>query len=337
VTNKHVLKYMAPLVALALATTACGGSDDGATQAADESGDLGSVSVAIGTAQTFEFLPAEYGLELGVWEERGLDVQNVSVQGSGQVSQAMAAGQADLGLTTGASGVDAILSGVESKIVGLIGRDFNMMVLVVPTDSDIQDISDLRGTTIGVTSAGSLTDYLAKVIAKDQDWPESDVQRAAIGGLNEQLAALESGATDAFIWSVEAGFTLEEKGTGRVLLDFGDLVKDNVFEDIMASDDAIENKTDAIQAYLDGWYETVQYMVAHREETIAFMVEAFELSETVAAKTYDHDIDNLSTDGTIPLKNLEGLAESLVEMGVTDKVPSTDLFWDDRFVPVSLN
>jgi ABC-type nitrate/sulfonate/bicarbonate transport system substrate-binding protein len=339
VTNKHVLKYMAPLVALALATTGCGGSeaDEGDTQAGTEGRDLGSVSVAIGTAQTFEFLPAEFGLELGVWESRGLDVTNVSVQGSGQVSQAMAAGQADLGLTAGASGVDAILSGVESRIVGLIGQDFNMMVLVVPQDSEIQDIGDLRGKVVGVTSAGSLTDYLVRVIAEDQGWPETDIQRAAIGGLNEQMAGLESGATDAFVWSAEAGFSLEEQNKGRVLLSFGELVKDNVFEDIMATTAVIEEREDAVRAYLEGWYETVQYMVDHRDETIAYMVKTFEISETVAAKTYDLDIENLSTDGTIPQRNLEGLAQSLVSMGIADEAPAVETFWDDRFVPVTLN
>ena len=336
-TNKHILKFMAPLAALALATTACGGSDDSDTQATTDGGDLGSVSVAIGTAQTFEFLPAEFGLELGFWKDRGLDVENVSVQGSGQVSQAMAAGQADLGLTAGASGVDAILSGVESRIVGLIGKDFNMMVLVVPQDSDIKDIGDLRGKVVGVTSAGSLTDYLVRVIAEDQGWPEGDIQRAAIGGLNEQMAGLESGATDAFVWSAEAGFALEEEGKGRVLLNFGELVKDNVFEDIMATVDVTENREDAVRAYLEGWYQTVQYMADHREETIDYMVETFEISEAVAAKTYDLDMGNLSTDGTIAQKNLEGLAESLVSMGIADDAPAVDVFWDDRFVPVSLN
>jgi ABC-type nitrate/sulfonate/bicarbonate transport system substrate-binding protein len=339
VTNKHLLKFMTPMVILALGATACGGGSEetGGASTDGESTDLGSVSVAIGTAQTFEFLPAEFGLELGVWEERGLDVQNISVQGSGQVSQAMAAGQADIGLTAGASGVDAILSGVESRIVGLIGKDFNMMVLVVPADSGIKDISDLEGSVVGVTSAGSLTDYLARVIAEDQGWPETAIQRAAIGGLNEQLAALESGATDAFIWSAEAGFTLEETGKGKVLLSFGELVENNVFEDIMATTTAIEEREDAVRAYLEGWYETVQYMADNRDETIEYMVKTFEISETVAAKTYDLDMENLSTDGTIPEENLEGLAKSLVTMGITDKAPSLDVFWDDRFVPVSVD
>ncbi|MEQ4304668.1 ABC transporter substrate-binding protein [Plantactinospora sp. B6F1] len=323
--------FMAAVAAsLMLGASACGGGDD-----ADSGDGLGTVKVAVGIRQTFEFLPAEYGKELGVWRKRGLEVENVYVQGSGQVSQAMASGQAELGLTAGASGVDAILSGVPSKIVGLIGKDFKMMLVVVPKDSPITDINGLRGKTIGVSAAGSLTDYLAKNIALHQGWPESDIKRANIGGLNEQLAALESGATDAFVWSAEAGFALEEQGKGRVLFDFGEVVKDNVFEIIVAGDSAISDREDAMRAYLEGWYETVNHMKANRDETIAFMVKTFEVTEGVASKTYDHDMANLSLDGTIPELNLNGLATSVVEQGITDKKPAVETFWDDRFVPVA--
>lgn len=330
---RHRIGMAAVAVALALVSSACGGSGDDA-EAGGQDG-LGTIKVAVGIRQTFEFLPAEYGQSLGVWEKRGLKVENLFVQGSGQVSQAMAAEQAEVGLTAGASGVDAILSGVESKIVGLIGKDFKMMLVVVPKNSTITDVSGLKGKTIGVSAAGSLTDYLAKTIATQQGWAESDLKRANVGGLNEQLAALESGATDAFVWSAEAGFALEEQGKGRVLMDFGTIVKDNVFEDIMATDAAIKNREASVKAYLEGWYETVNYMKAHRTETIAYMVKQFQVSENVASKTYDHDIDNLSLDGTIPELNLKGLAKSVVEQGIADKEPTVESFWDGRFVPVA--
>ncbi|WP_213455439.1 ABC transporter substrate-binding protein [Rhizomonospora bruguierae] len=331
--GKKRILMAAALAAVTILGSGCGGGDGSGETDGDG---LGTIKVAIGTRQTFEFLPAEYGLKLGVWEKRGLKAENLYVQGSGQVSQAMAAHQADLGLTAGASGVDAILKGVPSKIVGLIGRDFKMMLIVVPNDSPITDISGLRGKTLGVTSAGSLTDYLAKSVALKQGWPENAIKRANIGGLTEQLAALESGAIDAFVWSAEAGFTLEEQGKGRVLADFGNIVQNSVFEDIVANDSAIEGRPDAIRAYLEGWYETVRYMEEHRDETIAFMVEEFELPQTVAAKTYDHDIANLSLDGTIPQQNLEGLAKSVVDQGIVDKQPSIETFWDSQFVPVTV-
>ena len=331
---RHRFGMAAVAVALALVSSACGGGSDDADAAGGQDG-LGTIKVAVGIRQTFEFLPAEYGQSLGVWEKRGLKVENLFVQGSGQVSQAMAAEQAEVGLTAGASGVDAILSGVESKIVGLIGKDFKMMLVVVPKDSTITDVSGLKGKTIGVSAAGRSPTTSPRRSPCSRAGRRATLKRANVGGLNEQLAALESGSTDAFVWSAEAGFALEEQGKGRVLMDFGNIVKDNVFGDIMATDAAIKDREAAVKAYLEGWYETVNYMKAHRTETIAYMVKQFQVSENVASKTYDHDIDNLSLDGTIPDLNLKGLAKSVVEQGIADKEPAVDSFWDGRFVPVA--
>ena len=334
---KSIFPRMVALFAsMLLIVAACGGSADDNGSAKDN-GDLGTIGVAIGTQNTFEFIPTTLGVKLGVWKKRGLKIKNINVQGSAQVAQAVAAGQADMGVTAGASGVDGILSGVKAKIVGLIGKDFNMMVLVVPANSGIESVKDLKGGAVGVTSAGSLTDYLASVIAQDQGWPKSAIKRAAIGGLSENLAALESGTTDAFIWSAEAGIALEEQGKGRVLLNFGKMMGDNVFEATLASDDTIKNRPDAVRAYLEGWYETVEYMAAHRDETIDYMTKTFQVSKIVAAKTYDLDMSNLSTDGTIPKENLQGLAQSVVDMGVVKDTPDIETFWDSQFVPVSVN
>lgn len=297
--------------------------------------DLGGLTVVIGTDKTFEFLPAELGLELGVWEARGLDVSNLYVQGSGQVAQTLAAGEGDVAVTAGASGVTPIIAGLEARIVGEIGRDFNMMVMVTDADSELESIEDLRGATVGITSQGSLTDYLARLVIEQQGWSEGDMNIAPIGGFNEQVAALESGAIDAFVWSGEAGFQLEEEGTGRVLFDFGELVQNNVFEVINATTEAIEDRPDAVRAYLEGWYETVQYMKDHPAETVAYCVEQYEISEFVCQSTYDLDIDNLSVDGVIPQENLEGLAQSVVSESIPEP-PAIEQFYDPQFVPIEL-
>ena len=122
-----------------------------------------------------------------------------------------------------------------------------------------------------------------------------------------------------------------------MLFSFGDIVKDNLFEVIVAQRSVIEERPEAVLAYLEGWYETVAWMKANRQGTIDWLVKNWELSENVAAKTYDLDIDNLSSDGFAPLRNLEGLAQSMVTIGRAATAPPVSSFWDGRFVPVVLN
>ncbi len=299
--------------------------------------ELGKLRVVIGTAKTFSFLPGEMGKQLGVWSKRGLEVETVYVRGSGQVAQTLAAGQADVALTAGASGLAPILKGLEAKFVGEISRDFRTMVLVVPKAWSGRAAADLRGKAIGITSHGSLTDWLVDQLAAREGWAVGrDVRKAVAGGLSEQLAALKTGATDAFVWSAEAGFELEEKGEGRVLLDFGAIVGKNVFEVLSARDEVVAKRPDAVRAYLEGFYETIRYMKANKDATIRFTMKAFDLSESTARKTYELDIDNLSPDGLIPEANLGGLAESAVVMKLTAEKPPVSRFYDGRFVPVRL-
>lgn len=312
--------------------------DDGSDDAGAPAEDLGTIQVVNGVPETFEFIPYELGHELGVWERRGLDVEDLIVGGGGQVGQTMAAGEGDIGITTGASALGPILGGHDAPIVGEVGREFTLMVLCVGADFEGDGPADLSGATIGITSPGSGTDFLAESLAESQGWETGvDLNKAPIGGLQEQVAALQQGTTDGFVWTAEACYELEEREEGRVLFSFGDIVENNVFEVLVAQATTIDERPDAISAYLEGWYESVQWMKDNRDETIQWMIDNRELSERVATQTYDLDIDNLSTDGVIPEVNLEGLAASLVTVGAADEAPEIDLFWDDRFVPVSFD
>lgn len=319
-----------------LVVAACGGSNGSDAEGADEPS-LQTVDVAVGATNSFLFLPAQYGIELGIWEELGLDVQNQFVAGGGQITQALASGQVDLAASGGAASlVNAINKGLPAKFISSISSDFSMMVLVVKTDSPIERMADIKGKTIGITSPGSLTDYLVGQIEVTQGWPEGSIERAVVGDLPEQLAALNSGSTQGFVWSAEAGYELAEKQEGKVLFDYGDIVKNNIFESILASEQALTEEEDMVGKYLQGWYETVQYMRDHRDETIAYMAEEFGMLENAAAQTYDAGIESMSVDGTVAEANLQGLAQSLVDQGLADSPPDVSTFWVESFVPVSV-
>jgi ABC-type nitrate/sulfonate/bicarbonate transport system substrate-binding protein len=210
------------------------------------------------------------------------------------------------------------------------------MVLVTSNDSGVDDVSDLKGKTIGITSVGSVTDSLVTVLRKKEGWSESELKAAPVGGFDQQMAALKSGATDAFIWTAEAGFQLEEQHQGKILMNFGSLVPDNVFEAISAPRSAIDKQSSKVQKYLDGYFETIQYMKAHRDDTVAFMMDQFKMSKFVAEHTYDLDIDNLSTTGQIPEQNVAGIADFGVEVGILKSKPAPDKYYDGQFVPVKV-
>ena len=56
------------------------------------------------------------------------------------------------------------------------------MSVMVAANSPIKSVNDLNGKLLGITTVGSLTDWLAKRIAATEKWGPDAVRVAALGG-----------------------------------------------------------------------------------------------------------------------------------------------------------
>src|SRR5499426_3661736 len=91
---------------------------------------------------------------LGYWKQEGLDVTVTSVEGSAAGMQQLAAGN----LQIVSLGPEEIVIGREKgiKIKGFyVQARETIYRLVVPSDSPLQKVADLKGKTIGVPSLAS--------------------------------------------------------------------------------------------------------------------------------------------------------------------------------------
>lgn len=321
---------LAALVVLALA--ACGGGSSGQ---GSQSKTPQPVTVAVSQAKTFAYLPADFGIKLGVWKKRGLEVKNVAVNGGGPTEQTLATGHADIAAQGGFSAMAGILKGDGDRLISGVAPSFKDVVLLVPDNSPIRSVSDLRGQTIGVTSKGSITDFAVERLVKAQGWPAGAVKTATVGGLSQQLAALQSGSTAAFVWTIEGAAQLQVEHKGHILLNFSSVIPHNVFEGLETRSQLIKSNPGMIRSYLEGWYETVRYMKANPQPTIQFMAQNFQFSPEVAGQVYNQSMGNLSLDGSISAADLDGLAQSTVDSGMASKKPAGKDFYDGRFVPVN--
>lgn len=114
--------------------------------------------------------------------------------------QAMAAGDLDIGGVGDSPPVFAAAGGAKIAIVGAVANDPNSAALVVPKNSPIKSISQLKGKKIAVAQGSSADYHLLTVLSKAGLTPRDvtlDYLQPAEG-----LAALSSGAVDAWdIWS----------------------------------------------------------------------------------------------------------------------------------------
>src|SRR5580704_10253960 len=210
---------------------------------------------------SFAFGAAEVGIQAKIYEEEGIDLQVLSFQGDARIQQALTADGLDVAVGSGpglgfrAKGVPAI------GVAAMYGPPSNLCLTVLAS-SPIKTIADLKGARIGVTTVGSLTDWLPRELSRQQGWGNDGIKIEAIGGVPERLAAMQRNELDGLVVESATGFELEEQGKGRNILLFGDIEKHFYTHVIYATDTMIEKKPELLRRFLRAWFKTVAYMKA---------------------------------------------------------------------------
>ena len=294
---------------------------------------LGKVTLGLSVAKTFEFLPAYAAEDLGTWKKRGLEVAIVAFPGDARLQQAFAANAVEFGLGSATGALSAIAKGLDTRLVGSISNSVKLMGLVA--SPEIKSREDLKGKTIGATSPNALTDVLVKYLSKSLTGDaERGIRRAHLGGFQNQVAALKTGQTQAFVWTLEGIFEVEKQGVGKYLLSFGDEFPDFVFEVILAKLEVIEKKPDVVRAFLEGWYEAQAHMKGNKQYTVDLFERKMETPKDIGARVWDLDRQTFVDDGVFSDKGLMAAGQSLVDTGVIKEVPGLEKWVDKRFLPV---
>jgi ABC-type nitrate/sulfonate/bicarbonate transport system substrate-binding protein len=292
-------------------------------------------AVRVGKAVTssFPFSGLELGKEQGIWASEGLDLQISAFRGDGQLQQAFSAGALDFGLGSG-PGMGYVVKGVPARAVATVAAEPRNMSVVVTNNSPVKTIDDLKGRRIGVSTAGALTDWLARRLAVDKGWGRDGVEVVPLGEMRTRLAAMKSGELDASVTSTEESLQIQEQGAGRMLMTFGDAVPDFHTHVLYATDTLRRKNPDLVKRVLRAWFKTAAFMRDNRAATVKSVARTMGLSEKVVDMVYDEEIKMLSFDGAFSPKALEVIRLSLKELGILDQVPEAKDLYDATFTPV---
>jgi ABC-type nitrate/sulfonate/bicarbonate transport system substrate-binding protein len=292
-----------------------------------------TVHVGNSSATSFNFMPLSFGIKLGNFAKNGVDVQPVNLEGASKIYQAMIAGSIDMSLAAGTD-VPFILKGVPETGVGALAITPALLGVIVPWNSPIHSLADLKGKKVGVSTEGSLTEWVAFAAAAKAGLARSDITIVADGSTTApQVAALVTNQVDAQVSAVALGWNLEEQKKGRLLASASDFVGPFLLNAIYARNDFIKEHPDAVRGFLKGWYETVNFMATHRAETIQFEKSIDSFADAVNEKQYDAVMPSLSRDGTFPADALAATARSMVDLHMLPTEPEMTKFLTTRFLP----
>src|SRR5262245_64269173 len=113
---------------------------------------LEKVRLGKAVPNSFAFGATEVGIEAKIFEAEGIEVEVTSFRGDAQLQQALAAGSMDVGLGSG-PGLGFRAKGAPAVGVGaMYGQPANL-ALVLPFDTSVKSVRDLKGKRVGVTTA----------------------------------------------------------------------------------------------------------------------------------------------------------------------------------------
>ena len=123
--------------------------------------------VAKASVAAFPFTALDVGAAEGIFTYHQLDIESVALGGDAKVQQAMASDAVDIGLGSGPS-LAFIVKGAPVVGVAALSNAPSMLALVVLDKGPVKSLGDLKGRTIAVTSAGSLTEWFVSEISRRQ-------------------------------------------------------------------------------------------------------------------------------------------------------------------------
>jgi ABC-type nitrate/sulfonate/bicarbonate transport system substrate-binding protein len=283
-------------------------------------------------AQQFAFVPVHVGVETGIFRKYGLDIEIANFGGDAKLLQALTADGIDIALGGGPT-IASVQKGVPMLGIAALADAPGTIMMVVLKDGPVKTDDDLKGRTVSVSTAGSLTYWLAKELSRQKGWGNDGIKIAPLGTPTAQIAALRTGQIDGVVTETSSILKLEEDGVGRILVRFRDRIKDFHVHAAFASRKVIESNPEAVRAFLAGWFETVRWMKDHKDQTVEIAARMADVPKTVAAKNYDEIMPVFNLDGHFKPKALDVLAGSFVEMGLLPDKPDMSRLYTEQFLP----
>jgi NitT/TauT family transport system substrate-binding protein len=278
-------------------------------------------------------IPVNVGDRLGIFAKHGLDLKIADFTGGSKVTQAIAAGSIDISVGAGTE-MALVAKGAPMLAVCNAAPSIPFLGIAVPWDSPINSVDGLKGAKIGISSNGSLTDWLARELARQKGWGPQGVTLVAIGNAAAAItAAFKQNLIDADVAVTPLIFDMEEQKIGRLLIPVADYAGNLAAGAIFASTQLITSNPDAIRAFLAGWLETIDYMRKHKDETVAIESSIVGFPMSVMSREYDLTIGMFSSDCKFDAESLATLKRSFVDLKLVDSPPEMSKLYSEAFIP----
>jgi NitT/TauT family transport system substrate-binding protein len=249
--------YLAMLAAIVVlgavlvaTTTASANSDSKRTR----------ITMMIGGINKVIYATATLAKNLGYYEKAGVDIYPLDSPAGVEEADALVAGQIDAAMGYYNHTIDLAGKGKATECVVQIGLTPGHAILV-PTNSSIKSLADMKGKVMGITGTGSSTDFEMRYLGIRNGVQPDQFTRLPVGAGATFIAAFQHGQIDGGITSQPTIGRLLNSGQARVLVDLQDNAQSKKAFGGTFPSTCIYMRTDYVKTHKDGVQKLVNAVV----------------------------------------------------------------------------
>ena len=275
-------------------------------------------------------LPFRVALVRGFFKAQGIQIEPILIRGGPAAIAALTSGEVDFASIGGAQAVfRGKARGLDLTIVGCISSTTNYILL---GNKQTRTIEDLKGKTIGITGAGTYSEFAVKAFLKKNNLdPARDVMLRAIGGTVLRAAAIEKDIIAAAPFSTEDAVRLMRSGY---------VVISNMNESLGIPQNIIVTRSEMLEKYpetskrvLKAYIQGINLAKYNKKEAIkAGFDSGLQGDPEIVNAAWDLYAPGLTSDLSVAVSGIQQMLDEDIRAGLVDSKFTLDRVINDRIL-----
>ena len=278
-------------------------------------------------------IPFRAALARGFFKQQGLQIEPILIRGGPAAIAALVSGEVDFAAIGGAQAVfRSRARGLDISIIGCTSSTTNYILL---GDKRTRTNEDLRGKTIGITGAGTYSEFAMRAFLKKYNInPDKEVVLRAIGGTVLRAAAIEKGIIAAAPFSPEDGVRLIKAGFS-VISNLNESL--GIPQNILVSrNEFLEKYPETSKRVLKAYIQGINLAKYSKKEAIKAGYEAgLQGDAEIVSAAWDLYSSGLTSDLSIATAGLQQMLDEDIRNGVVEKTFTLDRVVNDKILKIA--
>ncbi|MFC0271733.1 ABC transporter substrate-binding protein [Metabacillus herbersteinensis] len=259
--KKAFILFISTLLLVIVGLVGCGNQEEGQETETNSEKESEPVSIEIGMLKLTSSAPLFIGIEKGFFEEEDIDAKAKWFEAAQPIAVATAGESIDVGATgITASLYNMVAGGQKLVIVADKGREqkgYSSSAILVPNDSPIKNIEELKGKKVGITQTGSTYHYMVGRVVEKYGLGLEDIEVVPLNSIKGLMESLKSKQVDAVLLNEPNITAVVNEGYGKVISQVGEEI-DYQTSGVFFSQSFADNK-DAAVRFLKAYSKATRY------------------------------------------------------------------------------